>query len=230
MSTVLITGANRGLGLAFARQYAADGWRVIATCRDPDRAGALRGLGPNVAVHRLDVADFAAVAALARMLQAETIDVLIANAGVLLDSDSAPDAIDPQILERSFRVNAIAPLVCAGAFLAQIARSRERKMAAIGSIVGSIGAAAKGGYYAYRSSKAALNALWRAFALDHRDVIAAVLHPGRMRTDMTRYDAAAWNSLTPPEERASELRKVIARLTPADSGGFFNYAGKALPW
>ena len=227
--SVLITGANKGLGLEFARQYAADGWRVIATCRDVGRARELHALSPQLSVHRLDVTDFAAVAALGRTLHAEVIDVLIANAGVLLDDNDHPEAVDYAAWMRSFEVNAMAPLACAQAFLAQVRCSRERKMIAIGSIVGSIGAARVGGYYAYRSSKAALNSVWHALALDHPDLIAAVLHPGHMRTDMTRR-GAAWETLASPEEKAAQLRQVIASLKAADSGGFFNSSGKPLPW
>jgi len=228
LPTAFITGANRGLGLEFVRQYAAEGWRVIATCRDPQRAQDLAAL--NVDMHALDVTDYAAVAALGKKLEAESIDVLIANAGVLLDDPDAPGKIDPNPWLESFTVNTMAPLACAGAFARQVARSGGKKMIAIGSIVGSIAAAAQGGWYPYRASKAALNACWRAFSLDHPELIAAVLHPGRMRTGMTKYDTKAWNSLVAPELRAAELRAQIARLTQADSGGFFNYAGKPLPW
>jgi NAD(P)-dependent dehydrogenase (short-subunit alcohol dehydrogenase family) len=228
--TVLITGSNKGLGLEFARQYALDGWRVIATCRDPERAQALHALAPQAVVHRLDVTDFAAVAALGRSLHAEAIDVLIANAGVLLDASERPDAVDYDAWMRSFQVNAMGPLACAHAFLAQVRAGRERKMIAIGSLVGSIGAARRGGSYAYRSSKAALNSVWRALALDHPELIAAVLHPGYLRTDMTRHGAANWNGLAPPEEKAARLREVIASLKPEHTGGFFNSEGKPLPW
>ncbi len=230
MPTVLITGANRGLGLEFTRQYAADGWRVIATCRTPEQAKEIHALQPGVILHRLDVVDFAAVAALGRQLEAETIDVLIANAGVLLRHDMLPSAIDPDAWMQSFQVNAMAPLACAGAFLAQVARSRERKLLAVGSWVGSIGANVTGGYYAYRSSKAALNAVWRSLALDHPEVIAAVLSPGRVRTEMTRYDGPGWNALPSPAERVSNLRRLIAGLTQADSGGFFHHTGETLRW
>ena len=230
MPTVLITGANRGLGLAFASQYTAQGWHVVATCRNPQNAASLRSMLPAAEVHQLDVADFAAVARLGRRLEGYAIDVLIASAGVLLDDPPCPETIDATPWIESFAVNAMAPLACAGAFVRQVARSREKKMVAIGSIVGSISAASRGGYYPYRASKAALNAVWHAFAIDHPEVIAAVLHPGRMRTDMTRYDEAEWHKLASPEQRAAELREQIARLGPADTGGFFNYAGRKLPW
>jgi NAD(P)-dependent dehydrogenase (short-subunit alcohol dehydrogenase family) len=227
MPTVLITGANRGLGLEFARQYAADGWRVIATSRDPDKADALKALGPRVAVHRLDVADLAATAALGRTLAAETIDVVIANAGISVarDMTAATVAAGVETWEWTFRVNAVAPLALAGAFHAQVARSEQRKMIAITSRLGSMGANSDGGLYTYRSSKAALNAVWRSFALDHPDVIAALLHPGWVRTDM-----GGRSALLDPEQSIAGLRRVIANLSKADSGRFYNYDGSPIPW
>jgi NAD(P)-dependent dehydrogenase (short-subunit alcohol dehydrogenase family) len=227
MPTVLITGANRGLGLEFARQYAADGWRVIATSRDPDKADALKALGPRVAVHRLDVADLAATTALSRTLAAETIDVVIANAGISVarDMTAATVAAGVETWEWTFRVNAVAPLALAGAFHAQVARSEQRKMIAITSRLGSMGANSDGGLYTYRSSKAALNAVWRSFALDHPDVIAALLHPGWVRTDM-----GGRSALLDPEQSITGLRRVIANLSKADSGRFYNYDGSPIPW
>jgi NAD(P)-dependent dehydrogenase (short-subunit alcohol dehydrogenase family) len=179
MACVLITGANRGVGLEFARQYAADGWRVIATCRDPDGAAALKALGPGVERHRLDVADFGAIRALGQTLARETIDVLIANAGVYIARGMAAERVDERGWLDSFAINTVAPLACAGAFLAQVAHSSERKMIAISSVSGSVGGIKSGGFYAYRSSKAALNATWRIFAQDHPEVIATCYRPAR---------------------------------------------------
>ena len=134
MPTTLITGANRGLGLEFARQYAADGWEVIATCRDPQVATELRALGARVSIHRLDVSDFAAIAALGRELADASIDVLIANAGTMNARPAMrADAIDERAWAADFHTNAMAPLACAAAFLPQVARSGERKMIAISS-------------------------------------------------------------------------------------------------
>lgn len=225
MATVLITGANRGLGLEFARQYAGDGWRVIATSRAPEKAEALRALGAAVTVHRLDVADFAAVAALGRELGRETIDVLIANAGVTGPRGMTPQAVDAAGWGDALRVNAMAPLAVAGAFTAQVARSEHRKMIAITSRLGSMAVNTEGGMYAYRSSKAALNAVWRSFALDHPELIAAVLHPGWVRTDMGGKQASLG-----VEESVTGLRRVIAGLGKAKSGGFYNYDGSPIPW
>ncbi len=225
MPTVLISGANRGLGLEFARQYAAEGWRVIATSRSPEKAAALRALGPAVAVHALDVADLAAVAALGQALAGETIDVLIANAGIGGPRGMTAEAIDGAGWGECFRVNSMAPLALAAAFHAQVARSAERKMIAITSRLGSIGANSEGGMYAYRSSKAALNAAWRSYALDHRDVVALLLHPGWVRTDMGGKGAPL-----EPRDSIAGMRRVIARLGKAESGAFYGYDGNPIPW
>jgi NAD(P)-dependent dehydrogenase (short-subunit alcohol dehydrogenase family) len=225
MPTVMITGASRGLGLEFARQYAEAGWRVIATARAPETAEALQALGPGVAIHRLDVADVAAVGALGDALARESIDVLIANAGVYGPGKMTPAAIDEGGWLDTFRVNSIAPLALAGALLKPVARSSERKMIAITSRLGSMGANNDGGLYAYRSSKAALNAAWRSLALDHPEVVAALLHPGWVRTDMGGPDATLG-----PEESVTGMRRVIAGLGKGDSGRFYNYDGSPIPW
>jgi len=224
MPTVLITGASRGIGLEFARQYAADGWRVIATCRAPDKAAALRGLGGSVAVHPLDVKDYDAIHALAGALGGEAIDVLIANAGIFLDRDAEGTNVDTDAWLEMFAVNTIAPFVCAGAFLEHVARSGERKMIAISSGVASISLVNEGGRYAYRSSKAALNSAWRTFAHDHPEVIATMLSPGRTRTDMNPGVAKA------ADVTVASLRRVIAGLTQEQSGGFFLFDGKPAQW
>src|SRR5687767_6593808 len=149
MPTVFLAGASRGLGLEFARQYAAGGWRVIATARDPRRAGALRGV--RAEVHALDVTDLAAVRRLADELRDEAIDLLLANAGVSGPRHMSAEEVDPEAWLETFRVNAVAPLALAGAFRRHVARSPMRKMAAVTSRLGSI-ASTDGGRYVYRSS------------------------------------------------------------------------------
>jgi NAD(P)-dependent dehydrogenase (short-subunit alcohol dehydrogenase family) len=224
MPTVFITGANRGIGLEFARQYAADGWRVIATCRAPGAADALRALRPEVGLYALDVADLAQVSALGRALAGETIDVLIANAGIYIARAMTAEAVEAGPWLESFAVNAIAPLACAGAFLAQVARSSERKMIALGSAAGSLTRIRYGGTYVYRSSKAALHAVWRAFAFDHPEIIATLLSPSRVRTDMNP------TATLLVEDSVADMRRVIAGLTQKDSGFFFRHDGEPAPW
>jgi NAD(P)-dependent dehydrogenase (short-subunit alcohol dehydrogenase family) len=225
MPSVLITGANRGLGLEFARQYAAEGWQVIATCRRPEEADALKALGANVTLHGLDVADLGAIASLSRTLEGAAIDVLIANAGIGFPDDMSPTAIDEERWMRAFRINTMAPLALAVAFRPQVARSRLRKVVGISSYLGSIGGNAGGGAYIYRSSKAALNAVWRSFALDNPDLVAVVLSPGWVRTDMGGPAAPL-----SPGESVKAMRRVIAGLSPADSGSFIDREGKPVPW
>jgi NAD(P)-dependent dehydrogenase (short-subunit alcohol dehydrogenase family) len=223
MPTVLITGANRGLGLEFARQYAADGWRVIGTARRPAAADALAALGAET--HALDVRDGAAVHGLAERLGDTPIDLLIANAGVAGPHDMTAAKVDEEAWVEVFRTNAIAPLVVAGAFAPLVAKSRRRTVVAISSRLGSMECNEEGGMYVYRSSKAALNAAFKSFALDHKQVIAALLHPGWVRTDMGGEAAP----LTPPESVAG-MRRVIDGLTAQDSGRFFDYSGTPVPW
>jgi NAD(P)-dependent dehydrogenase (short-subunit alcohol dehydrogenase family) len=224
MPTVLITGASRGVGLEFARQYDADGWRVIATCRDPDRAERLREAAPRSEIHCLDVTDLGRFAALGAALADEAIDVLIANAGIYIARDMTLEAIDAAAWHESFAVNTIGPLACAGAFLKQVARSHERKMIALGSAAGSITQLRYGGKHVYRSSKAALHIGWRILAFDHPEIVAAVFSPARVRTDMNPTAALS------PQESVAGMRRLIARLTPRDSGGFFRYDGEISPW
>jgi NAD(P)-dependent dehydrogenase (short-subunit alcohol dehydrogenase family) len=225
MKTILLTGASRGLGLEFTRQYAEAGWRVMATCRNPEKAEKLRAVTGAVEIHALDATDFPAVTALATKLGDVAIDVLIANAGIIGPRDMPADAIDAAAWAEVFRVNAMAPLALAGAFRAHVERSAERKAVAISSRLGSMAANDSGGLYVYRSSKAALNAVWRSFALDHKGLIAAVLHPGWVATDMGGASAPV-----KPTESVAGMRQVIAGLTPAESGLFFGFDGERLPW
>jgi NAD(P)-dependent dehydrogenase (short-subunit alcohol dehydrogenase family) len=226
MSTVLITGASRGLGLEFAAQYAADGYLVHAACRDPDEATALRAVGRGVRVHRMDVTSPAEVTELARLLQGEPIDLLINNAGVFGPRDYGLGHIDFAAWERVLRINTLAPLRVAETFVDHVARGDLKRMAFITSRLGSIAENAGGGYI-YKSSKAALNAAVRSLAgdLGSRRIVAVVIHPGWVQTDM-----GGANATLRPAESVASMRRVLARLTPDDNGRFFNYDGGALPW
>src|SRR5436309_1966064 len=184
MATVLVTGAARGLGLDFVKQYAAKGWQVLACARDP-AAAALKAVKGHVQRHQLDVTDHKAAAALAKKLSGEAIDVLINNAGIAGREAGTLGSIDPAVWRDTFEVNTLAPMMMAEAFVEHVARSKNRKMIAISSRLGSIGLN-DGGHYAYRASKTALNMEWTSLAKDTADkgLICAVLHPGWVQTDM----------------------------------------------
>lgn len=231
MPTVLITGANRGLGREFARQYGAAGWRVIATCRDPaasDLAGDFDG-----EVHRLDVADAASVAALRDAMSGEAIDLLLNNAGVYGPRDSNLGRIDYDAWEDVLRINVLAPIRVAEALADSVGRSQQKRMAFISSRMGSIAdndprrGYAGGGEYIYRSSKTALNMAVRSLSIDlpDRDITCLLFHPGWVRTDMGGPSAAI-----DAKSSVAGMRAVIERATAADNGGFFNYDGTEIAW
>lgn len=230
MATVLVTGANRGLGLEFARQYAADGAEVIACCRDPGSATALQALaagsGGRVRVMKLDVASEADIAALKTALAGQPIDILINNAGISGPRRQSSDDIDLDGWLEAFRVNAIAPVALSQALHANLKAGADKKVAAITSQLGST--ANNGGQrYAYRSSKAALNNAMRGLSRDWAGdgIAVGIFHPGWVKTDMGGQGAP----LT-PEASVAGLRARIAELGRATSGEYLDYAGHALPW
>ena len=221
MSTVLITGAGRGIGREFARQYEAGGWRVIATCRDPSKYD-LEG-----EVYRLDVTDPGSVAALHRELNGEAIDLLINNAGTYGPRGVNFGSLDYGAWEEVLRTNVLGPMRVAEALAAQVAASEKKRMVFISSKVGSIADNSSGGSYIYRSSKTALNMAVKSLSLDlsGKGVICILLHPGWVQTDMGGASA--------PIDAATSvagMRAVIDRAGAADSGRFFNYDGNELPW
>ena len=221
MPTVLVTGAGRGIGLEFARQYAADGWRVIATVRDSAAAARLSGIPARVEL--LDMADFESLAGFGARI-AEPIDLFIANAG-MKGPERIASAGAAAEWQEVHAVNAVAPTLLAEALFPLVLQAAG-KMVAISSRMGSI-ADSSGGWLSYRASKAALNAAWRALALDlaGRPVTLAMLHPGWVRTDMGGPNAP----LEQPESVLA-MRAVIGRLTPADSGAFLGHKGETIPW
>lgn len=220
MPTVLISGANRGIGLELARQYRADDWDVFATARDPDKAGDLRATGATALP--LDAADCASIAALAGEVGAAAIDLLIANAGIW-----AANELDPEAWVRVLQVNTLGPVLLAEALKPNVARSEHKMMIAMTSGMGSIGDNDSGRFVAYRSSKAALNAAWKTLALDWRGdgIVMAVMNPGWVKTDMGGPSA----SIT-VEQSVTGIRREIASLTPDRSGSFLSYDGKRYPW
>jgi NAD(P)-dependent dehydrogenase (short-subunit alcohol dehydrogenase family) len=222
MPTLLIIGASRGLGLEFVRQYAADGWRVIATVRDPLHGRAASEAGAEVSL--CDVAQPAAIDRLAAGLAGTTFDMVIHNAGIFGENQEI-DTLDPQGFIEVMRVNALAPLLVARAFADRL--SGRKLFAVLSSKMGSIADNDSGGLYAYRASKAALNMGIKSLSVDlaGSGVTVLALSPGWVRTEMGGSNAP----LDPPSAVAG-LRRVLDSAGPADSGTFVHYDGTRLPW
>jgi NAD(P)-dependent dehydrogenase (short-subunit alcohol dehydrogenase family) len=227
MPTCLITGANRGLGLEFAKQYGAEGWKVIATCRQPAQAEALNALEGEIEVHPLDVTDFARVEDLAKKLSGLPIDLLLNNAGIYGPRVVPYNTVDYAAWAEVFRVDTMAPLKISAVFSEHVAKSKLKRIVTITSKMGSIADNTSGGSYIYRSAKAALNAAMKSLAVDLREkqIIVAVFHPGWVRTDMGGPGATI-----EAFESVAGIRDVIGRLTLEDSGRFINYDGTDLAW
>ncbi len=220
MPTTFITGASRGIGREFVRQYRAAGWRVIASCRDPE------GSGLEGEVLPLDVADPVSVAAVGKALAGETIDLLINNAGISGVRGASVGSIPFDAWEEVLRVNTLGPLRVAEALLEPVARSDRRLMVFLTSGLGSIGQGG-GGYYLYGSSKAALNKAVKSLSVDlrPRGIGCLLFHPGWVRTDMGGPSAAV-----SVEKSVRGMMNVIDRWTPADTGTFVDYTGRTIPW
>lgn len=232
MNTALITGANRGIGLEFATQYVAAGWRVLACCRYPEKSAALNKLAErnpeSITIHALDVADHVQIDRLAQTLADVSIDLLINNAGIYPDSDkSGFGHTDYAQWIEAFRINTMAPLKMAETFSAQIARGKLKTIVNITSKMGSIADNSGGGSYQYRSSKAALNMVVKSLAVDLKPlgITAVVFHPGWVQTDM-----GGPNAMISAEQSVSGMRKVISGLSIKESGSFLAYDGQLIPW
>lgn len=224
MPAVLITGANRGIGLEFARQYAADGWKTHACCRNPGAAKELSALKGDIAIHALDVADIAAIRALAQTVD-EPLDVVIANAGVGGWEIPAFGAMDYDAWKRLMDVNLYGAVATCEAFAPHAAKAKG-KIAALTSQMGSI-ADTSGGAVPYRTSKAALNMAIQAVAPDlaAKGVAIATFHPGWVKTDM-----GGPNARIAADACVRGLRRRIDEMTPTPSPKFLNYAGEEIPW
>lgn len=232
MFSILITGSNRGIGLEWAEQYAHLGWQVYATCRHPDEADQLHRLKqhyPNVDVHRMDVTHADEIATLAHILRDQSIDILLNNAGVYLEKfeGSSLGEIAYPKWEETFRVNTLGTVRVTEAFRDHVARSQKRLVVATTSHMGSIAEIEYPGSYAYRSSKAALNAAMKGIMLELKEdgVGVLLLHPGWVKTRMG--GSGAWLST---KESVDGMRKVIDHFELRDSGKFFRYDGTTIPW
>jgi len=234
--TVLITGSNRGLGLALARVYAEKGWRVIATCRDPERATDLNALAarhPTLTIDELDVTDEAEIAKLAAKYAGRPIDVVINNAGILGPVEhKSVDQLDYDKMAEVLEVNVMGPLKVSAAFADSVALSRQKKIFAVTTGFGSLTLMGYlRGFYYYRISKAALDMAMRALNAEFRQrgITVGLISPGMVDTDLLAESGYSGKSLT-PEESAAALYDLIDRYTPEMTQAIYNYDGQQVPW
>jgi NAD(P)-dependent dehydrogenase (short-subunit alcohol dehydrogenase family) len=229
MPSIMITSANRGLGLEFVRQYAADGWRIFAACRNPDAADDLHQLARtrSITVFPMDVTDLASVRHAAAGLNGESIDVLVNSAGIIGKSGQRIGNIDYESWAQVLDVNTMGPLRVTEAFVEHVARSERKVVVTITSGLGSIADNTSGGSIAYRTSKAAVNMAMRSAAIDlaPRGIACVLANPGWVKTDMGGPSAPL-----KPSESVAALKRLIATLGMAHSGKFFHYDGREYAW
>lgn len=223
--TILITGANRGIGLALAAKFHQQGYKVIATARKPEKAQALNKLG--VQVEQLDITDQDNVNALAKKLTGQSIDILLNNAGI--GGHSSKDFADLKIerLGHVFEVNSLGALRVTQALLSNVEKSPKKLIVSISSRMGSIEENNRGGTIGYRASKSALNSFNKSLSVEFasQGFAFVVLHPGWVRTDMTS-DNATYST----EESANYLYQLISKLDKKDNGKFYDLLGKPVAW
>lgn len=223
MATILITGCDTGLGVEFARQYAADGHRVIASCLDPATANETAALKGNIELVKLDVTDHAAIEALAQRLATEAVDILLSNAGI--GRPHPPfGKTDYPMWRRMLETNLIGPMKLAETFVEHVARSDNKMMAFVSSRMGSIASNNSGASYGYRSSKAGLNMIVKTLAVDlaPRSICVMALHPGWAMTEP--------GARVPVAESVAGMRGVLHRAGRHHTGSFVTYHDQPLPW
>ncbi len=228
--SILITGANRGIGLELSEQFAADGWAVLACCRNPVEADALQALSgqySSIEIHRLDVTDYAQMAALSEQLGGRSIDVLLSNAGVYGPRGHGFGEVDAAEWRHVLEVNSIAPMMLVQAFVEQVAASQRKLVAVVSSKMGSIADNGSGGSYIYRSSKTTVNQVVKSLSIDlaPRGISVLTLHPGWVQTDM-----GGSNAEIGVAECASGLKRILQSAGLAQSGQFLEYDGNPIPW
>lgn len=251
---VLITGSNRGIGLEFVRQYAARGWRVIATCRRPEAADELQAIAAkheNVTVDRLDITDHEGVDALAEKYAGTAIDILLNNAALLGSrSDQALGNMDFDLFARILAVNTMGTLKVTESFRPHVAASQRKRIITLGSAAGSIAMInPPPDFYAYRASKAALHLLMKNVALDlaQEGIVVGLINPGLVDTrgfaeigpddpvpedyrQVVKLLRSGVLTLSTPEEAVGKMLVLIDNLTTEQSGAFVDADGQVMPW
>jgi NAD(P)-dependent dehydrogenase (short-subunit alcohol dehydrogenase family) len=230
VNTLLITGANRGVGLALTKVYLKTGWQVLATCRVPSKAEELQSLTlryRSLTIFPLDVINYAQVNQLAKQLSGQVIDVFINNAGLYGPKGYKFGECDEKAWRDVFETNVIAPIKLTEAFITHIEASKLKTIVAISSRVGSQTENTKGGGYIYRSSKAALNSSIKSLSNDllPKGIKTVLLHPGWVKTAM-----GGPNALIDAQESAEGLKYVIDNLKDSQSGRFYSYQGEEIAW
>lgn len=228
--TILITGANRGIGLKLSERFAEDKWQVIACCRNPAGAEELRALsdkGLSIEIQALDVTNYEQMAALSDQLGDRPIDILLSNAGVYGPKGAGFGEIDAGKWRQVLEVNTIAPLMLVQAFVEQVAASQRKLVAVISSKVGSIADNSSGGSYLYRSSKTAVNQVVKSLSIDlaDRGISVMSLHPGWVQTEM-----GGPNAEISTDKSVSGLKSILQTAGLAQSGQFIEYDGSSIPW
>jgi len=227
MPTALITGANRGIGYEFARQYASDGWRVIACCREPARADDLRAVKGAVSIHKLDVTDAVSVLAAKAEIGSEPIDRLINNAVFIGQRASKLGHVDYGDWSVTLNVNLLGPARVSFAFVDNVLVGQQKKMATMSTRMSSLTECTAIDFLVYRTSKAAVNMMTKLAAneLGPKGATVVLLHPGWVQTEL-----GGPRATTPANESVSAMRAVLDKLTPADNGHFINFDGSLIPW
>lgn len=227
MPTILITGANRGLGLEFARQYAADGWQLIAANRTPFAPKDFASLGYDVSELHYDALDDATALALAKRLQGRPIDIVLLNAGLANGPDLKPEEVTPEHWRPIMLTNTYAPLRLASLLEPNLRAGEHKILVAVSSLAASMSEYKAPRQFAYRASKAALNQLWRNLSVEWNEwgCKCLLLRPGRVQTRMTEFQG----DLT-PQQSVSAMRAVVAKATPEYSGRHWSYDGRVVGW
>jgi NAD(P)-dependent dehydrogenase (short-subunit alcohol dehydrogenase family) len=237
-NTVLVTGANRGIGFEFAKQYAEKGWQVIAGARNPDGANDLHALAeeyPGVSIEQLDVSDPESVDRLAEKLSGQAIDLIVNNAGIFGEfGDQMFGALKIDMFDTFMRTNALGPLKMCEAFLPHVKASEQKKMVSITSQAGSFTLDSGGlpGMYYYKSSKAAQNMIMRNIAKDVKQhgVTVGILSPGMVNTAGELPPERRFPGIIEPPESIAGMIEVIDGLSLENSGSFIRYNGEPQPW
>jgi NAD(P)-dependent dehydrogenase (short-subunit alcohol dehydrogenase family) len=234
--TVLVTGANRGIGLELARQYAARGWRVIGTARKPAEATELAAIATasdgRLVIEALDVMDHAAIDALAKKYEGQPVDILFNNAGVTGGGENQQFARNMkwELFDVVYRTNVVGPLKMAEAFLPNLLAGQQKKISNVSSSQGSIGSTKNSILYIYRSSKAALNMVMVNLAnqLKTKGIAVALIDPGPVDTDMMK--SLPKKMLRPVTTAGSDLIRITDQLSMQNTGTFWTFDGTVLPW